>query len=86
MRGQVFEIEGLKVFTMGGGESPDLEIRFANNTWSKEENPNQQELIEGAENMERNGNKVDIVITHEPSARIKDFLQLKSVEKTFILV
>lgn len=82
MRGQIFEIEGLKIFTMGGGESPDLEIRFANNTWSKEENPNQQELIEGAENMEKNGNKVDIVITHEPSAKIKDFLQLKRVEKT----
>lgn len=82
MRGQIFEIEGLKIFTMGGGESPDLEIRFSNNTWFKDESPNQQELVEGAENIEKHDNKVDIIITHEPSAKIKDFLQLKNAEKT----
>lgn len=82
MRGQVFEIEGMKFFTMGGGESPDLEIRSANNTWFKDENPNQHELLEGAENIEKNDNKVDVIITHEPSAKIKDFIQLKSTEKT----
>ena len=82
MRGQIFEIEGLKIFTMGGGESPNLEIRMANNTWFKEESPNQQELLEGAENIEKYNSKVDIIITHEPSAKIKDFLQLKAMEKT----
>lgn len=82
MRGQVFEIEGQKIFTMGGGESPDLEIRFSNNTWYKDESPNQQELIEGAENIEKHDNKIDIIITHEPSAKIKDFIQLKNSEKT----
>jgi len=81
MRGQVFEIEGVKIFTMGGGESPDIEIRMAGNTWSKFESPSQQELLEGAENIDKHGNKVDVIITHEPSARIKDFLQLKSTEK-----
>lgn len=82
MRGQVFEIEGKKIFAMGGGESPDLEIRVSNNTWFKEESPNQQELIEGAENIDANDNKVDIIITHEPSAKIKDFIQLKNAERT----
>ena len=37
MRGQVYTIEGKKYFTMGGGESPDIDIRIDNNTWFKEE-------------------------------------------------
>lgn len=81
MRGQVFTIEGKTFFTMGGGESPDLDLRISNNTWYKEESPSQQELLEGAENIEKYGNKVDYIITHEPSARIKDFLQLKTLNK-----
>ncbi len=76
MRGQIYEIEGKTFFTMGGGESPDIDIRIANNTWSAEESPSQQELLEGAENIDKAGNKVDYIITHEPSARIKDFILL----------
>ena len=36
MRGQIYEIEGLKIFTMGGGESPDIDIRFDNDSWSRD--------------------------------------------------
>lgn len=82
MRGQVFEIEGLKIFTMGGGESPDIEIRMANDNWSPDENPSQHELIEGAENMGKYGNEVDIVLTHEPSAKVKEFLQMQNPDKS----
>ncbi len=81
MRGQVYTIEGKKYFTMGGGESPDIDIRIDNNTWFKEESPTQQELIEGAQNIDKNGGRVDFIITHEPSARIKDFLQLNTLNK-----
>lgn len=78
LRGQIFEIEGNTYFTMGGGESPDMEIRMANNTWSELEMPSQQELVEGANNIDKAGGKVDYIITHEPSARIKDFIQLSN--------
>lgn len=81
MRGQIYNIEGLRVFTMGGGESPDLDIRMANDNWYPEESPSQQELIEGAENLGKAGNEVDIIITHEPSAKVKEFLQMKLVDK-----
>lgn len=77
MRGQVFEIEGLKIFTMGGGESPDIDLRFENNTWFREEIPSPAQLREGIENLDKNGGKVDIIITHEPPAKIKSFLTLK---------
>ena len=59
MRGQIFNIDGLRIFTMGGGESPDVDIRIANDTWYPEESPSQQELIEGAENMATYNNIVE---------------------------
>lgn len=78
MRGQVFEIEGTKIFTMGGGESPDIDIRFEMDTWSDKEIPTREELVEGVENLQKYGGKVDLIITHEPPAKIKDFLMLHS--------
>jgi predicted phosphodiesterase len=77
MRGQIFNIEGMKVFTMGGGESPDIDIRFENNRWSRFEIPNREELLEGAKNLEEADCSVDIVLTHEPPLKIKGFLKLK---------
>ena len=76
MRGQVFNIEGTKIFTMGGGESPDIDIRFEMNTWSDMEIPTRDELVEGVDNLQKYGGKVDLIITHEPPAKIKDFLML----------
>ena len=57
MRGQVFTIEGTKIFTMGGGESPDLDSRIEDNPWLKYEIPSKEELLEGAENLEKNNCK-----------------------------
>lgn len=76
MRGQVFNIEGTKIFTMGGGESPDIDIRFEMNTWSDMEIPTREELMEGVDNLQKYGGKVDLIVTHEPPAKIKDFLML----------
>lgn len=82
MRGQIFEIEGLKIFTMGGGESPDIDMRFENDAWDRDEIPTQIELLEGANNIENAGCKVDVIVTHEPPSKIKAFLMLKSNERT----
>ena len=78
MRGQVFNIEGTKIFTMGGGESPDIDIRFEMNTWSDMEIPTREELMEGVDNLQKYGGKVDLIVTHEPPAKIKDFLRLQT--------
>ena len=80
MRGQVFVIEGEKFFTMGGGESPDIDMRVEHDTWSRAEIPTPDEMREGAENLERCKYKVDYIITHEPAQKIKNFLRLKDNE------
>lgn len=80
MRGQVYTVEGKTIFTMGGGESPDIDIRSESDAWSRAEIPTQEELLEGARNLEKVNYDVDLVITHEPPMRIKGFLQLKDYD------
>ena len=80
MRGQVYDFDGTTVFTMGGGESPDIDIRSDGNSWSGDEIPTEADLLEGAKNLKVRGNKVDIIITHEPPMKIKGFLKLKDKE------
>lgn len=77
MRGQIYEIEDQTVFTMGGGISSDIDIRFENETWSSAEIPSKEELVEGVDNLEKYSGKIDLVITHEPPAKLKEFMLLK---------
>lgn len=84
MRGQTYEIDDQTIFTMGGGVSSDIDIRFENNTWSEREVPSHAELVEGVDNLEKCDYTVDIVITHEPPAKLKEFMTLKSKGETSI--
>lgn len=86
MRGQIYNIEGKSIFTMGGGVSPDKDIRDESNPLNRPPSP--QEFIEAAQNIESFGGKVDYIITHEPTMRIKNFLELRNPnvdEKTGLL-
>lgn len=64
MRGQVFIIEGKKIFTFGGANSIDKAFRIKGVSWWEEELPNEKELKEGIENLDKNNWEVDYVITH----------------------
>lgn len=71
MRGQIFEIEGNKYFTFGGGESTDKDMRVEEGKWWPEEEPTPQEMALGAKNLDEIGLKVDYIITHEPPSLVK---------------
>lgn len=75
MRGQIYTIEGRSYFCMGGGESPDNEFTDGASR-TRKEYPTDAELMEGAQNLEKCGFKVDFIVTHEPPASVKDFLCL----------
>lgn len=77
MRGQIFTIDGLKIFAFGGGESFDRAARKEHNTWWMEEMPSPEQLYEGARNIDRAGCQVDVIVTHEPTARVKGMLRLE---------
>lgn len=67
MRGQVFTIDGLKFFTMGGGESIDKDVRIKGKTWWSEEIPNSSEYEEALSNLDKTNWCVDYIITHTSS-------------------
>ena len=70
MRGQVFDINGIKLFTMGGATSIDKQYRRENISWWKEELPSTQEYNEALDNLARYKWNVDYVITHTASMDI----------------
>lgn len=75
MRGQIYEIEGKKLFTFGGAASTDrgpaTGTRFLDEgfCWWPEELSSQAERDEALVNLRKHGNKVDYVITHCISER-----------------
>ena len=64
MRGQVFEIEEKKFFTMGGAESHDKNHRKKFVSWWSNELPSDEEYKEALNTLEKNNWNVDYVITH----------------------
>lgn len=78
MRGQIYEIDGKSVFAFGGGESPEKELRMQMGRWWKREMPSLDEMKAAFENLKKHDLKVNYVITHEPSANIKNMIDHKS--------
>ncbi len=81
MRGQVFTIEGKKIFTFGGGHSQDFDFRRESHFWWPQEQPSVQEIMEAIENLEANDTAVDLILTHEPPASLKDCLGVDTQQR-----
>ena len=88
MRGQVFSIEGKKIFTFGGASSNDIQggilekddinfhekkkrlersyipYRINHVSWWERELASKEEIEEGMNNLRKNENAVDFIITH----------------------
>ncbi len=64
MRGEVYEMEGHTLFTMGGGYSIDRSRRHEGVDWWPEEMPGAEEYANARRNLEKCDHHVDYVITH----------------------
>ena len=72
MRGQVYNIQGVKIFCFGGAHSGDKEYRKEGISWWKQEVPSIKEYEEGLLSLQRNNWRVDYIITHtSPSSVLK---------------
>ena len=67
MRGQVFNINGLKFFTMGGATSIDKYMRMEHISWWSDENISSDDMKEAHENLEKASYNVDVIVTHSCS-------------------
>ena len=63
-RGQIFEIDKKKFFTMGGATSHDKGFRREYVSWWPEEMPNYMEYEDALYNLTQNHWKVDYILTH----------------------
>lgn len=64
MRGEVYTIEGKKLFTMGGATSQDQEWRTEGETWWPEEIPSPDECGHAVKNLTQHGWRVDFIFSH----------------------
>lgn len=80
MRGEIYTVDGYKIFAFGGGYSLDKYRRQENISWWPQEMPSEEEYLNAERNLERNGYKVDYVITHTaPSESVFYLSKLQSL-------
>lgn len=75
MRGQVFDIDGTRVFCMGGAHSPDWMYREEGKDWWPDEMPAECEYDDARRNLAACGMTVDLIATHTcPSSFLGEVL------------
>lgn len=74
MRGQVFEIEGKRIFAFGGALSTDRAFRKLNISYWDEEIPSKDEILEAKHNLEMCNYKVDYIVTHTAPTSVKELM------------
>lgn len=70
-RGNIFEVDGKRIFAFSGAESHDKRYRKLGVTMWKEEIPNQWEMTLGRKNLESANCDVDIIVTHSLPSSIQ---------------
>ena len=81
MRGEIYTIEGMKVLPLGGGDSPEAELRFENDDSEHLETPTKEELLKAVNRLEQVNYDVDLIITHEPPSKTREFLLMQKNEQ-----
>lgn len=69
-RGQVYDIDNIRLFTMGGATSVDKQWRHQGEDWWPQELPDTENFDEACKNLDAVDWKVDYVVTHTCSNRM----------------
>ncbi len=77
-RGEVYEIEGKKIFAFGGGDSLE---RYSRREEEQFLLPSDGEIANGWHNLERCGNQVDLVVTHDAPAKVRRFIENGGIDE-----
>ena len=78
MRGEIFEIEGKKIFAFGGGDDETLDLMDFRECPDFVRLPNEQECEHARENLEKAGREVDYIVTYDAGFKIRGFLEMES--------
>jgi len=78
MRGEIFDLNGKKIFAFGGAKSTDRGYGLDEKFWWKQELPNEEEYKNAEFNIQKYGFDVDYIFTHDgPKSIINDMLQIR---------
>lgn len=76
-RGQVFTIDGKRIFAMGGGESDEsVEADNLHESWPADL-PTSQEIVEAANRLADADYTVDYIVTYEAATTIKNAMDIR---------
>lgn len=78
LRGEVYELEGKRLFAFGGGNPVE---EFAPNRNDPLLLPTDGEIARAWETLEKAGNRVDLIVTHDAPGRLRQFLAPNSLEE-----
>lgn len=78
MRGQIFDIDGTRFFTMGGGNSMDKAFRTIHQSWWPQEMPSEDEYRAAYAGLKTAGYKVDYIISHTAPSSVIEKYSLKN--------
>lgn len=81
-RGNMFELDGKKIFAFGGAESHDKEYRVLGKSIWLEEMPTQEEMAYGRRTLNANHWAADIVVTHSMPSFILQTMYLTDIYHT----
>ena len=74
MRGEIYEIDGKKVFTFGGGYSLDRDFRVPGKTWWSEEMPSDADYRNATEHLKTADFRVDYILSHTAPVNTVDYM------------
>lgn len=76
MRGQVYDLNGWKVFTLGGAQSHDAGYREPHITWWEQELPTPEEVAAAFAKFADSGWECDIMMTHCAPSRYQSRMHM----------
>ncbi len=74
MRGEIYDVDGRKIFCLGGGYSLDRDYRVPGRSWWPQEMPDDREYKNATEKLEASDFKVDYVLTHTAPADTVEYM------------
>lgn len=78
IRGDIFEIEGKKIFAFGGGDDEEREVTDIHESPLFQRLPTEAECEKARANLEKAGHEVDYIISYDSGFAVRRFLEMES--------
>lgn len=77
IRGEIYEIEEKRIFAFGGGNPLE---QYAGNHDDARLLPSPEEIADARARLQECGNRVDLIVTHDAPARLRQFIDMETLD------